>query len=90
LLAYCLGKCEGGWPCYYRGTLAVDRFEPDEVLEDIERRCRCSLRMATGRSATRLQQAAGGTAERMTSQIQIIESHTKTELASMDGAHTSF
>jgi hypothetical protein len=41
LLVYCLGKREGDWPCHHSGMLPVDRFQAEEVLSDIERRCRC-------------------------------------------------
>jgi len=42
LLVYCLGKREGDWPCHHSGKLPIDRFQGDEVLTDIERRCRCA------------------------------------------------
>jgi hypothetical protein len=42
LLVYCRGKREGDWPCHHAGTLPTDRFRADEVLADIERRCRCA------------------------------------------------
>jgi hypothetical protein len=49
LLVYCLGKRDGNWPCHHRATLPIDRFHAEEVLSDIERRCRCTvMRMATG------------------------------------------
>ena len=62
LLVYCLGKREGDWPCHHQGTLPVDRFKADEVLQEIERRCRSTV--SGSRRAGLLQQAAGGTAER--------------------------
>jgi len=43
LLVYCRGKREGDWPCHYQEKLLIDRFRADEVLEDIERRCRCTV-----------------------------------------------
>jgi hypothetical protein len=43
LLVYCLGKGEGDWPCHHQGTLPIDRFHAEEVLSDIERRCRCTV-----------------------------------------------
>src|SRR5262245_43800030 len=43
LLVYCLGKREGDWPCHHQGTLPIDRFQAEEVLSDIERRCRCTV-----------------------------------------------
>lgn len=43
LLIYCNGKRDGEWPCNnHQGKLAVDRFDDDVVLRDIERRCRCT------------------------------------------------
>jgi hypothetical protein len=43
LLVYCLGKRDGDWPCHHSGKLLIDRFQADEVLQDIERRCRCTV-----------------------------------------------
>ena len=43
LPVYCLGKREGDWPCHHSGKLQIDRFQADEVLQDIERRCRCPV-----------------------------------------------
>ena len=43
LLVYCLGKREGDWPCHHHGKLPIDRFQAEEVLSDIERRCRCTV-----------------------------------------------
>jgi hypothetical protein len=43
LLVYCLGKREGDWPCHHSGKLPIDRFQAEEVLSDIERRCRCTV-----------------------------------------------
>ena len=43
LLVYCLGNREGDWPCHHQGTLPIDRFLAEEVLSDIERRCRCTV-----------------------------------------------
>ena len=43
LLVYSLGKREGDWPCHHQGRLPIDRFQADEVLQDIERRCRCTV-----------------------------------------------
>jgi hypothetical protein len=43
LLVYCLGKREGDWPCHHQGTLPVGRFRADEILGDIESRCRCTV-----------------------------------------------
>src|SRR5262245_47578532 len=43
LLVYCLGKREGDWPCHHAGKLPIDRFQAQEVLSDIERRCRCTV-----------------------------------------------
>ena len=43
LLVYCLGKREGDWPCHHSGKLPIDRFQAEEVLEDIELRCRCTV-----------------------------------------------
>jgi hypothetical protein len=43
LLVYCLGKREGDWPCHHQGKLPIDRFQAEEVLSDIERRCRCTV-----------------------------------------------
>jgi hypothetical protein len=43
LLVYCLGKREGDWSCHHSGKLPIDRFQADEVLSDIERRCRCTV-----------------------------------------------
>jgi len=40
---YCLGKSEGDWPCHHFGKLPIDRFQAEEVLSDIERRCRCTV-----------------------------------------------
>ena len=42
LLVYCNGKRDGDWPCHHQGKLAVDCFEGDVALLDIERRCRCT------------------------------------------------
>jgi hypothetical protein len=38
LLVYCLGKRS-----HHQGTLPIDRFQAEEVLSDIERRCRCTV-----------------------------------------------
>jgi hypothetical protein len=43
LLVYCLGKREGDWPCHHQGRLPIDGFQAEEVLSDIERRCRCTV-----------------------------------------------
>jgi len=43
LLVYCHGKREGDWPCHHSGKLPVDRFLAEDVLSDIERRCRCTV-----------------------------------------------
>jgi len=43
LLVYCLGKREGDWTRHHQGTLPIDRFQVEEVLGDIERRCRCTV-----------------------------------------------
>jgi hypothetical protein len=43
LLVYCLGKREGDWLCHRSGKLPIDRFQADEVLSAIERRCRCTV-----------------------------------------------
>jgi hypothetical protein len=43
LLVYCLGKREGDWQCHHQGTLPIGRFRADEVLGDIETRCRCTV-----------------------------------------------
>jgi hypothetical protein len=43
LLVYCLGKREGDWPCHHQGTLPIGRFRADEILGDIESRCRCTV-----------------------------------------------
>jgi len=43
LLVYCLGKRDGHWPCHHSGKLPIDRFQAQEVLSDIERRCRCTV-----------------------------------------------
>jgi hypothetical protein len=43
LLVYCRGKREGDWPCHHEGALAVDTFDDDAALRDIERRCRCTV-----------------------------------------------
>jgi hypothetical protein len=43
LLVYCLGRREGDWPCHHSGKLPIDRFQAEEVLQDIERRCRCTV-----------------------------------------------
>src|SRR5262245_62588474 len=67
LLVYCLGKREGDWPCHHSGKLPINRFQPDEVLQDIERRCRCTVcgwRRADLRPDYSKQQAAGSNAER--------------------------
>jgi hypothetical protein len=32
---------EGDWPCHHRGALPIERFQAEEILGDIERRCRC-------------------------------------------------
>jgi hypothetical protein len=42
LLDYCLGKRQGDCPCHHSGKLPIDRFQAEEVLSDIERRCRCT------------------------------------------------
>jgi hypothetical protein len=42
LLVYCNGKREGNWPCHHQSTLPIERFNADECLRDIERRCRCT------------------------------------------------
>jgi len=42
LLIYCHGKREGDWPCHHSGTLPINHFRADEVLSDIQRRCRCT------------------------------------------------
>jgi len=64
LLVYCLGKRKGDWPCHHSGKLPIDRFQAEEVLQDIERRCRCTA-CGWSRADLRpgLQQAAGATAE---------------------------
>jgi hypothetical protein len=64
LLVYCLGKREGDWPCHHHGTLPIDRFKADEVLANIERRCRalsadgggliCDLTTASSRQRGRV------------------------------------
>jgi hypothetical protein len=46
LVVYCRGKRKGDWPCHHSGELRLDRFWANEVLGDIEQRCRCSMRMA--------------------------------------------
>jgi hypothetical protein len=43
LLVYCFGKREGDWPCHHLGKLPIDPFQAEEVLSDIERRCRCTV-----------------------------------------------
>jgi len=43
LLVYRLGKREGDWPCQHSGKLPIDRFQAEEVLSDIERRCQCTV-----------------------------------------------
>jgi hypothetical protein len=43
MLVYCLGKRKNDWPCHHQGALPIDRFQADEVLQDIERRCRCTV-----------------------------------------------
>src|SRR5262245_16282018 len=43
LLVYCLGKREGDWPCHHQETLPIGRFRADEILGDIESRCRCTV-----------------------------------------------
>jgi hypothetical protein len=43
LLVYCFGKREGDWPCHHSGKLPIDPFQAEEVLSDIERRCRCTV-----------------------------------------------
>jgi hypothetical protein len=43
LLVYCHGKREGDWLCHHSGTLPIDRFRPDEVLSNIQLRCRCTV-----------------------------------------------
>jgi len=42
LVVYCRGKRKGDWPCHHSGELPLDRFQADEVLGDIEQRCRCT------------------------------------------------
>ena len=42
LVVYCRGKRSWDWPCHHSGELPPDRFGADEVLGDIERRCRCT------------------------------------------------
>jgi len=42
LVVYCRGKRKGDWPCHHSGELPLDRFRADEVLGDIEQRCRCT------------------------------------------------
>jgi hypothetical protein len=42
LVVYCRGKRNWDWPCHHSGELPLDRFRADEVLGDIERRCRCT------------------------------------------------
>lgn len=37
------GKREGDWPCNHQSTLPVERFQADEALPDIQRRCRCTM-----------------------------------------------
>jgi hypothetical protein len=47
---------------HHQGALPVDRFQADEVLQDIERRCRCTVcgwRRADLRPDYSKQQAAG-------------------------------
>ena len=39
LLVYCRGRSEGDWPCHLSGKLAIDRFQDQEALVDIE--CHC-------------------------------------------------
>ena len=59
LLVYCLGKREGDWPCHHSGKLPIDRFQAEEVLSDIERRCTvCGWRRADLRPDYSKQQAA--------------------------------
>jgi hypothetical protein len=41
--AHGVGKRGGDWPCHHQGRLPIDRFQADEVLQDIERRCRCTV-----------------------------------------------
>lgn len=43
LFVYCNGKREGNWPCNHQSTLQVDRFQADDALPDIQRRCRCTM-----------------------------------------------
>jgi len=43
LLVYCLGKREGDWPCHHSEKLPIDCFQAEELLSDIERRCRCAV-----------------------------------------------
>jgi hypothetical protein len=43
LLVYCFGKREGDWPCHHSGKLPIERFQAEEVLSDIERRCRSTV-----------------------------------------------
>jgi hypothetical protein len=61
LLIYCLGKRGDDWPCHHSGKLPIDRFQAEEVLSDIERRCRrtvCGWRRANLRPDYSKQQAA--------------------------------
>jgi len=61
LLIYCLGKRDGDWPCHHSGKLSIDRFEADEVLQDIEGRYSCTVcgwRRADLRPDYRKQQTA--------------------------------
>ena len=43
LVVYCRGKRKGDWPCHHSGKLLLDRFRADELLGDIEQRCRCTI-----------------------------------------------
>jgi len=42
LVVYCRGKRKGDWPCHHSGDLPLNRFGADEVLGEIEQRCRCT------------------------------------------------
>jgi hypothetical protein len=36
-------QARSDWPCHHSGKLPIDRFQAEEVLSDIERRCRCTV-----------------------------------------------
>ena len=35
-LFYCLGKRERALPCHHQGILPIDRFQAEEILNDID------------------------------------------------------